>query len=156
MRENAARPPSGNATSVEVYGFVGWIASAVGFVLFLAWAYIPDEYLHAAGVTYHPDKQWAILLPAWVLCSILFAAWLYESANQVSVKPFSSRCTISDDKCKSYKDLGQLSVVSTGDNSSSVLPLMHIPRSVVSRVLHGGASIKEALEEDEWTRRRKN
>lgn len=25
-------------------------------VLFLAWAYIPDDMLHAAGMTYHPDK----------------------------------------------------------------------------------------------------
>lgn len=83
-------PAAGDAaTSVEVYGFAGWIASGLGFcellstkpstlavtgahrlsitpvrcmqgslhaVLFLAWAYIPDDMLHAAGITYHPDK----------------------------------------------------------------------------------------------------
>lgn len=83
-------PAAGDAaTSVEVYGFAGWIASGLGFcelltepskcirgdrsmlapiipvtcmhaslhvVLFLAWAYIPDNMLHAAGITYHPDK----------------------------------------------------------------------------------------------------
>jgi phosphatidylinositol glycan class P protein len=44
------------ASSVEVYGFVGWIASFVAAAVFGLWAWLPESALHAMGVTYYPNK----------------------------------------------------------------------------------------------------
>lgn len=40
----------------EVYGFVLWISSAVAYIIFLAWAFTPEEVLHSVGITYYPSK----------------------------------------------------------------------------------------------------
>lgn len=42
--------------NVEVYGFVGWVASFFGLGLYLTWAYLPNNFLHELGVSYYPDK----------------------------------------------------------------------------------------------------
>jgi phosphatidylinositol glycan class P protein len=52
----AAAPTNGGASSVEVYGFVGWVASALGLAAYLLWAFLPDAALRALGVTYYPSK----------------------------------------------------------------------------------------------------
>ena len=75
-------PPDQSVTSVEVHGFVGWVASAVAFggsppaqipgcgdmkpandkllaccaVVYLLWALVPDSVLRSYGVTYYPSK----------------------------------------------------------------------------------------------------
>ena len=49
-----------STSSVEVYGFVGWITSLVVCVLYLLWSLIPNELLERAGVVYYPDKHWAL------------------------------------------------------------------------------------------------
>ena len=68
----------GAASSVEVYGFAGWIASAVAFVAFLLWAVLPESALHAMGVTYYPSKHWALAIPLWLVLLVLYVYWAYE------------------------------------------------------------------------------
>ena len=48
------------ASSVEVYGFVVWVTTWTGLVLYLLWAFLPEETLEAVGVSYYPDKHWAL------------------------------------------------------------------------------------------------
>ncbi|KAK9811567.1 hypothetical protein WJX72_006033 [[Myrmecia] bisecta] len=79
------------ASSVEVYGFVGWTTSIVAYVAFLIWAYLPDQSLRALGITYHPDKYWAIALPAWVSVAVVFTYWMYEGACMLSAVPAERR-----------------------------------------------------------------
>jgi hypothetical protein len=43
-------------SQVAVYGFVGWLLSIVGLIVFLLWAYVPDSWLRAIGITYLPSK----------------------------------------------------------------------------------------------------
>ncbi|KAG1679999.1 hypothetical protein FOA52_007063 [Chlamydomonas sp. UWO 241] len=146
-----ASSSGGSASSVEVYGFAAWIAARLGMVLFLLWAFLPTSYLHAMGVTYYPDRQWAIIVPAWVLASLTFVAWSYESANQMSVRAVSSTATIQDVHCKSHRDLGLTGVEDATDDPASVMPLAHIHAAVVSRVLFGGRAVADAVaEEERW------
>jgi hypothetical protein len=72
----AATP--GAASSVEVYGFAGWIASAVAFVAFLVWAVLPESCLHALGITYYPSKHWALAIPLWLVLLVAYVYWAYE------------------------------------------------------------------------------
>jgi phosphatidylinositol N-acetylglucosaminyltransferase subunit P len=69
---------AGAASSVEVYGFAGWIASAVAFVAFLLWAVLPESALHAMGITYYPSKHWALAIPLWLVILVLYVYWAYE------------------------------------------------------------------------------
>ena len=70
------------ATSVEVYGFTGWITTGVAYGrvevveihrrtlhslerctlpgcsgIYLCWAYLPEQVLQGVGITYYPDKS---------------------------------------------------------------------------------------------------
>ncbi|CAI0440102.1 unnamed protein product [Linum tenue] len=40
----------------EVYGFVGSITTIVATVIFLAWAYVPEPWLHSIGISYYPNR----------------------------------------------------------------------------------------------------
>ena len=72
------QPGAGAASSVEVYGFAGWIASAVAFVAFVAWAVLPERALHAVGITYYPSKHWALAIPLWLVLLVTYVYWAYE------------------------------------------------------------------------------
>lgn len=44
------------ATSVEVYGFAGQLATGLCGILFVVWAFVPDDVLLSYGITYYPSK----------------------------------------------------------------------------------------------------
>eukprot|EP00033_Pygsuia_biforma_P002698 GCRY01002980.1.p1 GENE.GCRY01002980.1~~GCRY01002980.1.p1 ORF type:complete len:190 (-),score=30.32 GCRY01002980.1:329-898(-) len=82
----------------EVYGFVGWIATSVGFSLYLLWAFMPDSVFHSLGIYYYPAKHWAILIPT---CFIFFKVSsdlmfyfqvLRHTAPLDSVNTFTDEC----------------------------------------------------------------
>ncbi|GAQ82327.1 phosphatidylinositol glycan class P [Klebsormidium nitens] len=89
------------AVPAEVYGFVGSIASIVAYALFILWAYIPEQYLHAAGVTYYPSKYWAIALPAYAIVTVFLAVLVYTALCMMSTKPLDSPYTIKDEYSRS-------------------------------------------------------
>mmetsp|Transcript_29876 Transcript_29876/g.41334 ORF Transcript_29876/g.41334 Transcript_29876/m.41334 type:complete len:176 (-) Transcript_29876:2-529(-) len=84
------------ANSAEAYGFVGWISSAIAYVIYIVWAFVPEAYLHQVGVTYYPSKFWAVALPAHLCVTVIFVFWIYESLNMMSAHPPTSLSTIRD------------------------------------------------------------
>ena len=50
----------------ELYGFFSWNLSALIFVIYLVWAFVPDKVLNDFGIYYIPDKYYAIALPLWL------------------------------------------------------------------------------------------
>lgn len=48
-------------------------------VAYLIWAYTPDHWLAAVGITYYPSKQWAVTVPAWGCVTILAGLLAYEA-----------------------------------------------------------------------------
>eukprot|EP00882_Tetradesmus_deserticola_P014316 GHRQ01015222.1.p2 GENE.GHRQ01015222.1~~GHRQ01015222.1.p2 ORF type:complete len:179 (+),score=54.98 GHRQ01015222.1:129-665(+) len=130
------------ASSVEVYGFVGWIASAVTFVLYCLWAFVPEGLLHQAGITYYPNKEWALIIPAYLIACVVFVYWGYESLNMMSVPPPSSLTTVYDAKSKWVTQLGMASAAA--GTQHSIPPLVHLPPHLVSSVLYGQQHFQEA------------
>ena len=49
--------------SRAVYGFVLWLLSYTGLLLWVAWAALPDSALKWAGLAFLPQRYWAIALP---------------------------------------------------------------------------------------------
>jgi hypothetical protein len=66
-----------------VYAFVGWISSIATYVIFLVWAYVPEETLHFVGITYYPPKYVAVAIPAYVLMFALFVVVMYIGLNLI-------------------------------------------------------------------------
>lgn len=53
-----------------VYGFVLYLASSFGFALFCAWAYVPHDVLHSAGLTYWPHRYWSVAVPLFAVFAL--------------------------------------------------------------------------------------
>lgn len=124
------------ASSVEVYGFVGWIASFVSAAMFGLWAWLPESALHAMGVTYYPNKQWALILPAYLVVTVLCGFWAYESLNMMDVPPLTALRTVFDDRSKWVSDLNACSSA-PGSTAQRIPPLVHLPPPMASAVLYG-------------------
>ncbi|KAF8069529.1 phosphatidylinositol N-acetylglucosaminyltransferase subunit P [Scenedesmus sp. PABB004] len=144
----AAAPGAGQprarrgASSVEVYGFVGWIASAAAFVVYCLWAFLPDAALRAVGVHWYPSRAWALILPSHLLLTVLFVYWAYESLNMMSVPAPTHPATIHDARSKWITQLGLPSACASTERS--IPPLVHMPAPLASRVLFGGEAFPEA------------
>ncbi|RMX69986.1 hypothetical protein DD238_000709 [Peronospora effusa] len=81
-----------HAMRMELFGFGGWLASA----LFYVWAYVPERSLEAYGFTYFPSKHWAVAVPAMIVVTYLFSLVLYKAMNLLSTPSLQSYATILD------------------------------------------------------------
>lgn len=81
------------AKVVEVYGFVGWIVAYAALTGYILWAYLPESVLHSIGVTYYPDRYWAMAAPSMLLMLVMFYTTIYGligMANNPHVDSFDS------------------------------------------------------------------
>ncbi|KAL3516758.1 hypothetical protein ACH5RR_023660 [Cinchona calisaya] len=65
----------------EVYGFVGSISTVVATVIFLVWAYVPDNWLHFVGIFYYPSSYWALAVPAYLMVTVVLAIGFYNGTQ---------------------------------------------------------------------------
>ncbi|GAB1605978.1 phosphatidylinositol N-acetylglucosaminyltransferase subunit P-like [Argonauta hians] len=79
-----------------IYGFALYIGSFLCIVLYLSWAFIPDQYLHSAGLTYYPQKYWAVSIPAYIIVVVLLGYLAYFAFVFISTEELDSINTISD------------------------------------------------------------
>lgn len=50
------RPSTSTTSYLEFYGFAIYLTSFMSFFGCIFWAYVPDKYLKAIGITYYPGK----------------------------------------------------------------------------------------------------
>ncbi|OIW09034.1 hypothetical protein TanjilG_16261 [Lupinus angustifolius] len=81
----------------EVYGFVGSITTVSAIVIFLVWAYIPESWLQPTGVSYYPSRYWALVVPTYLMMTIVLAVVFYISLNFISMLPPASKYTVFDE-----------------------------------------------------------
>merc|ERR1711990_1269160 len=65
-------------------------------VVWIVWAYTPDWVLESLGVTYYPDRYWAIALPMFGLSLVCYLIVVYNAWNLCNTHPFHSYYTIQD------------------------------------------------------------
>ena len=63
-------PPASARGLTALYGFVAWIGTHICYAMFLLWAYVPEHVLQELGVTYYPNKYWAVALPSHALVTL--------------------------------------------------------------------------------------
>eukprot|EP01026_Neomeris_dumetosa_P018097 TRINITY_DN17091_c0_g3_i1.p3 TRINITY_DN17091_c0_g3~~TRINITY_DN17091_c0_g3_i1.p3 ORF type:complete len:162 (-),score=21.55 TRINITY_DN17091_c0_g3_i1:162-647(-) len=129
-------------SSVEVYGFAGWLGSYVAFIVFLLWALIPNYVLEYLGITYYPSKDWAVILPCWIMMFIVYAFWMYEAYNMTKIDEIENIQNIKDNDGKHGREVG---LASCAHNASKGVPaLVDIPVQVASAILFGNVDSKLA------------
>ncbi|BBN20171.1 phosphatidylinositol N-acetylglucosaminyltransferase subunit P [Marchantia polymorpha subsp. ruderalis] len=134
--------PVGGAKPLEVYGFVGSIGSLVSYAVYIIWAYTPESWLHALGITYYPSRYWAIAIPSYVIISVLFICVLYVSFNFLATNPPQSRYTLYDEYTRPSTDL-TLSRFQASDDERQVIPsFSDMPITEVNALLLGPAMSK--------------
>lgn len=83
-------------SSVELYGFFSWNLSAIVFILYLIWAFVPDSILNEFGIYYIPDKYYAIAFPLWLAVTIMTVFNMYVAICIYSTPNIESYDTLQD------------------------------------------------------------
>jgi len=89
---------------VGVYGFVLWLCTFVCYLVYLIWGFLPEEWLHAVGITYYPKKYWAVAVPAHLCFTYLLVLFVYWGINLLTVAPLDSKCLIQDEHSSNLRE----------------------------------------------------
>ncbi|KAG8249795.1 phosphatidylinositol N-acetylglucosaminyltransferase subunit P [Homalodisca vitripennis] len=80
------------------YGFALYLGSYTVFGIYVIWAFVPDDLLHSVGLTYWPQKYWALAVPIHVLVTLaLFAFCFYPAINLTLIPPMNDNRIIYDE-----------------------------------------------------------
>ena len=83
-------------SQTELYGFVGWMLSALFTILFTVWAWTPTDALNKIGIVYLPNKYYVIAVAHWVGVSF----WCYvagqDAMSMIKSHPRASYFTMQD------------------------------------------------------------
>lgn len=79
MAENTPAPTPHRA----IYGFAVFLLFKTILFIYLFWAFVPDEILEQTfGLTYMPDKYFALFIPVLVLCGLtIFGLFIYPAMS---------------------------------------------------------------------------
>jgi phosphatidylinositol glycan class P protein len=130
-----AKPIDG-AKPFEVYGFAGSIGSLLAFAVYIFWAYLPESWRHALGITYYPSRYWAVAIPSYLMVMVLFVLVLYMSLNFICTPLPDSLYALCDDHTRPSRIL---STSSDGKEFPSIRPYSDIPIIEVNTLLLGPA-----------------
>lgn len=80
-----------------VYGFVMYLSFQSFFILYLIWALIPEKYFIQIGITFLPERHWAITVPIYSLTVLtVFAFVIYPSLGLCMTPDIDDLRTIRD------------------------------------------------------------
>ncbi|CDR46975.1 hypothetical protein NBRC10512_002882 [Rhodotorula toruloides] len=144
------REPTDPAPTVESQGFVLYIGSHVAYFAYLAWACLPEPWLEAIGIEWYPSRDWALLVPAWIVMLVAFVYVSYFLLNMHNTPSLTSLSLLDDPRAfvtppprppanskgvrRPPTPLWAHAVLAEED---AIPPLYDLPIEVVNRVLYG-------------------
>ena len=146
-RSGARRDPefSNDSTRAHLYGFVAWIAIHVLYSLYLLWAHLPAHVLNGLGVTYHPDKHWALALPCYAIVTLVTIPVVYASYNLMNLPPLESVSTIVDEHSRAPEER-EMASWSQDDYIPTIvdLPVTFVSNLMLEHAAETGSDSQEA------------
>ncbi|KZT71932.1 PIG-P-domain-containing protein [Daedalea quercina L-15889] len=129
-------PTESRSRAPEFYGFVAWTSTYLLFCVYVLWALLPDEYIIGLGVTWYPNREWAILLPAYSMVLVLLTYFTYFALALAATPPFSDISTITDSRAHLPPITGLNSYFDHA-RPNAVPEMYDIPIGLVNRVIYG-------------------
>ncbi|TFK72475.1 PIG-P-domain-containing protein [Pluteus cervinus] len=126
--------PEYRSRAPEFYGFVAWTSTSLLFILYVLWALLPDEYIIWLGVHWYPNREWAILIPAWATALAMFTYTTYSSMAIAATPSFSEMNSVTDNKGSFPSDSTSPYVLAAQPNA--IPELYDIPIGLVNQVVH--------------------
>jgi len=125
------QPEEYRSRAAEFYGFVAWSSTYLLSLLFILWSFLPDEWIVWSGVTWYPNREWALLFPAWSMVLVLLTYFTYFSLALFATPAFSDISTITDSK-------GRLLDPATFDftDQATATEMYDIPITLVNHALY--------------------
>ncbi|CAH9088597.1 unnamed protein product [Cuscuta europaea] len=117
----------------EVYGFVGSISTVVATVIFLVWAYVPENWLHSVGIFYYPSRYWALAVPAYVMMTVVLSVTFYIGLNFMSTPPPTSFTTMFDEF--SREPLLSSAFIDDEDDERPIDPISDIGIDQINKIM---------------------
>ncbi|XP_034942422.1 phosphatidylinositol N-acetylglucosaminyltransferase subunit P [Chelonus insularis] len=114
----------------SVYGYALYIGSNMLFLLYIIWAFVPEEFLsEKLGLSYWPLKYWAVAIPIWVLTGIaVFAFIIYPATNMLLTPDIDDMRTIKD-----QYSLSKIDRVPGGIPPVSDIPITDVCRKLYTK-----------------------
>ncbi|PPQ66543.1 hypothetical protein CVT26_009516 [Gymnopilus dilepis] len=91
-------PEERRSRAPEFYGFVAWTTTYLLFVLYILWALLPDEWIVWLGVTWYPNREWAILIPSWTIVVVLLTYISYFAIALRATPAFNEMSAVTDSR----------------------------------------------------------
>ncbi|KAJ8464077.1 hypothetical protein ONZ51_g9843 [Trametes cubensis] len=120
-------PTESRSRAPEFYGFVAWASTYLLFVLYLLWAFLPDEYILALGVSWYPNREWSLLIPAYGMTLVLLTYVAYFALALAGTPSFSDMSTIT----------GAFAPYLAHARPDAIPEMYDIPLGLVNRVAFG-------------------
>lgn len=112
MPEHTPAPTPSRA----VYGFVMYLSFQIFFIIYLIWALVPEEYFTWIGITFLPQRYWAITVPVYFLTVLTaFAFIIYPALGLCMTPDLDDQRTIRDKVGTKRKMNGQIFLTETSD-----------------------------------------
>jgi phosphatidylinositol N-acetylglucosaminyltransferase subunit P len=123
MSEHTPAPTPSRA----IYGFALYLLFKSLFITYVVWVFVPEDFMHTKlGLTYLPDKYFALYIPILVLCAVtFFAFFIYPSLSLSMTADIDHVSTIRDKfsikRCEYAGHNGRIcdQMVTNGDIKSS-------------------------------------
>ncbi|CAH1109163.1 unnamed protein product [Psylliodes chrysocephalus] len=83
MPEHTPSPTPSRA----VYGFVMYLSFRIFFIIYLIWAVVPETYFKTIGITFLPQRCWALTIPIYLLTVMTFVAFIIYPGLGLTMTP---------------------------------------------------------------------
>ncbi|TFK38044.1 PIG-P-domain-containing protein [Crucibulum laeve] len=139
LSSRISRLPEERSRAPEFYGFVALTSTYLLFGLYVLWALLPDEYIEWTGVTWYPNREWAILIPSWTIVVILLTYFVYWALAIAATPSFNDMSVLTDSRINLPNppaDPGFRNRYFDSARPDAIPELYDIPIGMVNRVLY--------------------